>query len=73
MDADPDAIQAVDDLGRTPLHVAAQYGAALPIVQMLVKSCPDLTGEETNRGETALDLAKRHQGPPDVTSFLSEL
>lgn len=51
--------QAVDDLGRLPLHFAVANGAPLESIQLILQAHPGAPAAKNRRGVTPLDIARQ--------------
>eukprot|EP00562_Extubocellulus_spinifer_P006720 CAMPEP_0178516230 /NCGR_PEP_ID=MMETSP0696-20121128/24994_1 /TAXON_ID=265572 /ORGANISM="Extubocellulus spinifer, Strain CCMP396" /LENGTH=363 /DNA_ID=CAMNT_0020146475 /DNA_START=248 /DNA_END=1339 /DNA_ORIENTATION=+ len=53
----PDVVRKTDPIGRSPLHVAAKWGAAPRVIRFLSEAYPDSGGLQDTSGKTPLHLA----------------
>jgi ankyrin repeat protein len=63
----PEALQARDADGNTPLHVAAGIRCPLGVVQLLAATRPQALGERADNGYTPLNYAAERPWPGDIT------
>jgi len=57
-------------LGRTPLHVAAQFNSSVSVVQALLAAYPDAVKATNNDGNTPLHVAARYSSSVAVVQAL---
>lgn len=63
-------VNVQDAIGRTPLHIAAQYSRGLNFIRILITHGADVDKKD-QRGETALDYAQKYNFR-DIVQFLQK-
>ena len=67
-DTHPEAVEEVDAIEYTPLHVACLYRCSLEVVEFLAHAYPDACKKWSSYGGAPIDLARQHKNDEETNN-----